>query len=70
LCAGGLDWCFLLQRPGLESHGGLAPVAHDPYLSGVTAGRYFAVTRAHGTPAFSSADQIAASPLPQREAAD
>jgi hypothetical protein len=48
----------------------LAPVAHDGYLNGVTADRYFAETRAHGTPAFYSAAQIAASPLAQRQGVD
>jgi len=47
-----------------------ASVAHDPYLSGVTAGRYFAVRRVRGAPPFSSAEEIASSPVPQREAAD
>jgi hypothetical protein len=45
-------------------------IAGDPYLSGVTAGRYFAATRSHGSPPFSSAEQIASSPSPQRQAAD
>jgi hypothetical protein len=48
----------------------LQPVAQDPYLSGVTAGRYFAVTRAHGTLPFYSATQIASAPSAQRHAAD
>jgi hypothetical protein len=48
----------------------VAPVARNPYLSGVTAGRYFNETRAHGTPPFYSPAQIAeASPL-LRQAAD
>ncbi len=47
-----------------------ASIAHDPYLSGVTAARYFAVSRAHGAPPFSSADEIASAPVPQRDAAD
>jgi hypothetical protein len=47
-----------------------APLAHDPFLSGVTAGRYFAVTRAHGSPPVYGSDQIASSPLSQRQAAD
>jgi hypothetical protein len=48
----------------------LAAVARDAYLNGVTADRYFAETRAHGTQAFYSAAQIAASPLAQRQGAD
>jgi hypothetical protein len=47
-----------------------ASIAGDPYLSGVTAGRYFAQTRSHGSPPFSSAEQIASSASPQRQAAD
>jgi hypothetical protein len=47
-----------------------AAVAHDPYLSGVTAGRYFAETKAHGSPPFYSAEQIASSAPSQRQAAD
>jgi len=48
----------------------LAPVAQTQYLSGVTAGRYFAVTTAHGTPAIYTAQQIASAPISQRHAAD
>jgi hypothetical protein len=48
----------------------LAPVAQNPYLSGVTAQRYFAETNAHGAPAVSSAPQIASAPVPERHAAD
>jgi hypothetical protein len=47
-----------------------APVAHDPYLSGVTAKRYFAETDAHGRPDVDSPARIAAAPVPQRQAAD
>jgi hypothetical protein len=45
-------------------------VVHDPYLSGVTPGRYFAETSIHGSPPFDSANQIASSPLSLRVAAD
>ncbi len=45
-------------------------VAHDPFLSGVTADRYFAQTRAHGSPPFDGPDQIESASLPQRQAAD
>jgi hypothetical protein len=47
-----------------------ASVAHDPYLSGVTAGRYFAETAAHGSPPYYAPEQIASSTLSQRQAAD
>ena len=47
-----------------------APVAHDPYLSGVTAGRYFAETAAHGSPARDSPPQLARAGRLQRAAAD
>jgi hypothetical protein len=45
-------------------------VAHDPYLSGVTAGRFFSETDAHGFPPLYSAQQISDAPAPQRQAAD
>jgi hypothetical protein len=45
-------------------------VARNPYLSGVTAGRYFAQTSAHGSPASYSPAQIATAPQRQRRAAD
>jgi hypothetical protein len=79
------DWYFLLQRPGLESHGGLdtllaphngnivvllAALAGDPYLTGVTAGRYFKETGARGSPPFYSPEQIAIASSSQRRAAD
>lgn len=48
----------------------LPSVARDPYLSGVTAGRYFAVTKAHGAPPVYSAAQILKALPPQRQAAD
>ncbi len=44
--------------------------AQTQYLSGVTAGRYFAETSAHGTPPFDSPRQIAAAPAAQRHGAD
>ncbi len=50
---------------------GLDPiVARDPYLYGVTAGRYFAVTRKHGKPPLWSPAEIAGAPPAQRLAAD
>jgi hypothetical protein len=36
----------------------------------VTAGRYFAVTRAHGTPPYDTPAQIAAAPADQRQSFD
>ncbi len=45
-------------------------VGDDPYLSGVTAGRYFAQTRSHGSPPVSSAQRIASSASRLRQAAD
>ena len=47
-----------------------APVARDPYLTGITAGRYFAQTRAHGSPPTYSEEQIAGSGASERQAAD
>jgi hypothetical protein len=45
-------------------------VAHDPFLSGVTAGRLWAETRAHGNvPSYTPAQIMAASPL-ERQGAD
>lgn len=62
----------------LELGRGLAPpnlwliagIAHNPYLSGVTAGQFFAETRAHGRVPTYSARQLAAAPAPQRQGAD
>jgi hypothetical protein len=48
----------------------LSTVAGDPYLSGITAGRYFAQTAAHGTPAFDTVAELSRAPAPQRGAAD
>jgi hypothetical protein len=48
----------------------LEAVALDPYLSGVTAGRYFSETDAHGSPPVYSPEQIAGAPPAQRTAAD
>jgi hypothetical protein len=45
-------------------------VADDPYLSGVTAGRYFSETDAHGSPPVYSPEQISVAPPSQRQAAD
>ncbi len=53
--------------PGLRL---LTPIAGDPYLGGVTSGRYFEVTREHGTPAYFGPAQLAAAPVPERVAAD
>ena len=46
------------------------PVARDPYLSGVTAARYFDATAAHGAPALSSPRDITRAPAGRRQAAD
>lgn len=62
----------------LELARGVAPanldlvptVARDPYLSGVTAGRYFAETRVHGSPPVYAPAQLATAPLGERQAAD
>jgi hypothetical protein len=48
----------------------LQPVAHNPYLSGVTAGRYFAETDAHGRPPVYSISKLQTAPSDQRQAAD
>ncbi len=48
----------------------LAPVARDPYLSGVTAGRYFAQVRVHGSPFFDTPPDLAAATPGERQAAD
>lgn len=48
----------------------LPAVAHDPYLSGVTAGQYFRQTRVHGSPSVDSPAQLATAPLGERQAAD
>ncbi len=45
-------------------------IAHDEHLTGVTAGRYFAETRAQGSPVVYTAAQISNAPAPQRAAAD
>jgi hypothetical protein len=45
-------------------------IAHDQSLTGVTAGRYFAETDAHGSPPVSSSAEIAAASDDQRQAAD
>jgi hypothetical protein len=48
----------------------LDPIAHNPYLSGVTAGRFFAETGAHGAVPVYTPTQIASAPATQREGAD
>ena len=48
----------------------LPPTARNPYLSGVTADRYFAVTKAHGAPPVYNASQILSALPLQRQAAD
>jgi hypothetical protein len=48
----------------------LEPVARNPYLSGITGNRYFAVSRAHGAPAFDTPAEITAAPPDRRAAAD
>lgn len=45
-------------------------VAEDPYLLGVTAGRYRTVTAAHGRPAYLSPAQLERAPVTERQAAD
>jgi hypothetical protein len=62
-----------LQIAGSRAPAGLwllQPVARDGFLSGVTAGRYFAETRAHGTPSFYTPAQIAVAPVAQRQSVD
>jgi hypothetical protein len=57
---------------------GLAPsrlrltqlVAHNAYLSGITIGRYFEETRAHGAPSVDSIQQVAGASAQQRRSAD
>ncbi len=48
----------------------LSPTARNPYLSGVTAARYFAVTDAHGRPPVYSIAELASAPADQRQGAD
>lgn len=64
---GALELAGPVAPPGLQF---TASVAHDPYLTGVTAGRYFVQTKAHGSPPFYSPEQIAGSASSQRQAAD
>jgi hypothetical protein len=45
-------------------------IAHDPYLTGITAKRYFSESAAHGSPPAYSPKQIANAPPAQRQAAD
>ncbi len=62
-----------LQIAGSHAPAGLwlrPPVARDRFLSGVTAGRYFAETRAHGTPSFYTPAEIADAPAAQRQSVD
>jgi hypothetical protein len=48
----------------------LAAVGRNPYMTWITAGRYFSATDAHGSPPTYSPAQIAAAPAAQRQAAD
>lgn len=48
----------------------IAPIAHDPYLSGVTAGRFFADAGAHGRVPVYTSQQIAVASDAQRQGAD
>jgi len=48
----------------------LQPVARDPYLSGVTAGRYFAQVAAHGPPAYDTPAQLEVASPRYQQAAD
>jgi len=48
----------------------LQPVARDPYLSGVTAGRYFAQIAAHGLPAYDTPAQLEVASPRYQQAAD
>ena len=64
---GALELAGPAAPPGLQF---TSSVAHDPYLTGVTAGRYFAERSAHGSPRFYSSQQIASSAVSQRQAAD
>jgi hypothetical protein len=48
----------------------VAEVAHNPYLSGVTAGRFFAETAAHGQVPIYTPGQIATASVAQRRGAD
>jgi hypothetical protein len=64
---GALEITRRLSRPNFQL---LEPWAHDPYLSGVTAERYFTETDAHGSPPTYVPPQIEAAPPLQRLAAD
>jgi hypothetical protein len=48
----------------------LPAIARNPYLSGITAGRFFAETAAHGTPPVDSARELAAAQVTVRQSAD
>lgn len=64
---GALEIARPLSPPGVWL---LPGVARDPYLSGVTTGRYFTVTKAHGAPPVYDASQILSALPLQRQAAD
>src|SRR5258706_10466143 len=64
---GALELARGIAPPGLQL---VDSVARDPYLSGITAGRYFAETRAHGSPAYYSPAQLEAALPYLRQAAD
>ena len=55
------------STPGLRL---VESVAHNPHMTGVTAGRYFEETRVHDAPPTYSPRQIAAAPPALRQAAD
>ena len=60
----------LAPRPAPADLRLVALIAENPYLSGVSAGRLFAETAAHGQVPTYSPDQLAAAPALQRAAAD
>jgi hypothetical protein len=48
----------------------LDPIAHNPYVSGITSRRYFAEAAAHGQPPGDSVRELRAAPGPVRQSAD
>ncbi len=64
---GALQLARGIAPPALRLAGTVSP---DPYLSGVTAGRYFAVTRTRGTPSVLSPAEIERASAGERAAAD
>jgi hypothetical protein len=64
---GALELAGAKAAPGLWL---IEPVARNPYLSGVTASRYFAAVAAHGVPPVYSPAQLERVPATQRQAAD